>query len=87
VFRGEKPHAIVLEFGGCNRECFAGDSVNPFDTTTSQFDTTIAMLVTFRIAALFVGAFLLYLGYGLFKLDTSKRRVNCKLRGERDASY
>jgi hypothetical protein len=33
-----------------------------------QLDPTVAMLVGFRIMALLVGAFLLYLGYGLFKL-------------------
>jgi hypothetical protein len=33
-----------------------------------QVDTAVAMLITFRIVALLVGAFLLFLGYSLFKL-------------------
>ncbi|MGL9621567.1 hypothetical protein QRQ56_26485 [Bradyrhizobium sp. U531] len=37
---------------------------NPF----VQFDATVAMLVFFRTTALVIGAFLLYLGYSLFKL-------------------
>jgi hypothetical protein len=37
-------------------------------TTKAQFDPTTIMLVLFRITSLLVGAFLLFLGYKLFKI-------------------